>query len=95
MKSFASAPAKAILFGEHFILYGCPALSMAITLYSKTFVEKRHDFTIQIYSKNLNLMKKFNENSNNEALKSIKLAVDEVLKLYNQNLGLSLIIESE
>ncbi|MEM3727362.1 MAG: mevalonate kinase [Candidatus Bathyarchaeia archaeon] len=95
MKSFASAPAKAILFGEHFILYGCPALSMAITLYSKTFVEKRHDFTIQIYSKNLNLIKKFNENSNNEALKSIKLAVDEVLKLYNQNLGLSLIIESE
>jgi|YelNatPaOPRAMG01_1025707.scaffolds.fasta_scaffold00278_25 mevalonate kinase len=96
MKSFASAPGKTILFGEHFILYGCPALSMAINLYSKVFAEKRQNSIIQIYSKNLNIIEKFNKNSsNNEALKSIKIAADEVLKLANQNLGLNLTIESE
>jgi mevalonate kinase len=95
MKSFALAPGKAILFGEHFILYGCPALSIAINLYSKAFAEERRDSIIQVYSKNLNLIKEFHKNSNDENLKSIKLAIDEVLKLTNRDLGLTLTIESE
>jgi len=95
MKSFAFAPGKAILFGEHFILYGCPALSIAINLYSKALAEERKDGKIYIYSKNLNAEKNLPKDLSDKAFKLIKLAVDEVLNIKPQNSGLTLTIESQ
>lgn len=46
MKSIAVAPAKVILTGEHFVVYGVPALVSAVDIYSKTAVSTRRDTTI-------------------------------------------------
>jgi mevalonate kinase len=95
MKSVGLAPGKAILFGEHFILYGCPALSMAINLYSKALAKERQDGLIYIHSKNLSIERSLSKDLSDKALKLIKLAIDEVLKIKHQNLGLTLTIESQ
>ncbi|MCY0867720.1 MAG: mevalonate kinase [Desulfurococcus sp.] len=47
------APGKIILFGEHFVVGGYPAIGVAVSLYAKTCV-KRGD--LRIYSKQLGLI---------------------------------------
>lgn len=49
----ASAPAKCILFSEHFVVYGEPAIVMAINRRAYVTVEERGDKAIYVKSKNL------------------------------------------
>ncbi|MBD3229620.1 MAG: mevalonate kinase [Candidatus Lokiarchaeota archaeon] len=50
----ASAPGKCILFGEHSVVYGYPAISMGISLKSKCMIKKVEQNGIQINLKNFN-----------------------------------------
>lgn len=99
MKGFASAPGKVILFGEHFILYGCPAISMAINLYSNVAAELREDGILRIFSKNLGLERKFSRHGAREAkealLEPVRIAAGEVLKLVRFNCGLNIEVDSQ
>jgi mevalonate kinase len=55
MEVVASAPAKVILFGEHFVVYGEPAMVIAIDKRAYARAENRDDKRIYIHSSNLNL----------------------------------------
>jgi len=50
MKAYATAPAKTILLGEHFVVLGEQAIAMAISLNSEVNVERRGDSSIYIRS---------------------------------------------
>lgn len=51
----ASAPAKIILFGEHFVVHGEPAIVLAIDRRAYAKAEKRNDKSLHLRSTNLNL----------------------------------------
>jgi len=53
MKAHATAPAKTILLGEHFVVLGKQAIAMAISLNSEVNVERRKDSSIYIRSSSL------------------------------------------
>lgn len=100
----ASAPAKVILFGEHFVVYGEPAIVLAIDRRSYAKVENRSDKRLRIHSLNLNLSGyyedqtfKVEQGDPKEAklkFDPIKLAVDKVLSRYQGSVGLDIEINS-
>jgi mevalonate kinase len=51
----ASAPAKVILFGEHFVVYGHPAIVLAIDKRASVTAQLRKDDRISISSSNLRI----------------------------------------
>jgi len=100
----ASAPAKIILFGEHFVVYGEPAIVLAIDKRAYAKAENRDDTQLHIRSVNLNLAGYFEnetfkiEQGNAKEAKMkfepVKLAVDKVLEIYGKNVGLNIEINS-
>jgi mevalonate kinase len=58
----ASAPAKIILFGEHFVVYGEPAIATAIDRRARVTAQKRNDKRIFINSVALGTSGFFTEN---------------------------------
>ena len=55
MAVVASAPAKVILFGEHFVVYGEPAIVLAIDKRAYAKAEIRNDKILYISSTSLDL----------------------------------------
>jgi mevalonate kinase len=100
----ASAPAKAILFGEHFVVYGEPAIVLAIDKRSYAKVENREDNRLYVRSLNLNLAGYFEEksfkieqgNPREARLKfePVKIAVEKVLEKHGKAVGLNVEINS-
>ncbi len=100
----ASAPAKIILFGEHFVVYGEPAIVLAIDKRAYAEAEQRNDKRLCLHSVNLNLAGYFeNGNFNIEQgdereakskFEPIKLAVAKVLEKHGENVGLDIKINS-
>ncbi|MEM2994551.1 MAG: mevalonate kinase [Candidatus Bathyarchaeia archaeon] len=104
MEVVASAPAKVILFGEHFVVYGEPAIVLAIDKRAYAKAENRNDKRIYMRSLNLNLAAYY-ENGNikveqgdvREAklrFEPVKLAVEKVLEKHGEKTGLNIEINS-
>jgi len=100
----ASAPAKVILFGEHFVVYGEPAIVLAIDKRAYAKVELRQDKRLYLHSVNLNLAGYFEngyfqveQGDAKEArlkFKPLKLAVEKVQEIYGGNVDLDVEVNS-
>jgi mevalonate kinase len=100
----ASAPAKVILFGEHFVVYGEPAIVLAIDKRAYAKAETREDKRLFLHSVNLNIAGYFEDrtfkpeqgNVKEAKLKfePIRLIVEKVLEKYGENVGLNIEINS-
>lgn len=104
MGVIASAPAKIILLGEHFVVYGEPAIVMAIDKRAYARVEKRNDNRLHVRSMDLNL-EVFFENGSfrveqgdlKEAkmkFEPVKQAIEKVMEKHGQRVGLDIEINS-
>lgn len=104
MPVVASAPAKIILFGEHFVVYGEPAIVVAIDKRARVQAEKRNDKRLYIKSENLKISGYY-ENSifrietgdPREArmkFEPVKLITEKILHKYGSSVGISLQIDS-
>lgn len=103
MEVVASAPAKIILFGEHFVVYGEPAIVLAIDKRARVSAKLRTDKRIYVNSVDLGLSGFFTkelfqpEHGGEEArtkLEPIKVTLQKVLDLYKKEVGMNLKIES-
>lgn len=99
----ASAPAKVILFGEHFVVYGEPAIVLAIDKRAYASVKMRNDSKIYINSTDLGIAGYFEKNrfisehgdQNAELkLKPIKNAIQKVLERVRKSVGVNVEIHS-
>jgi len=99
----ASAPAKTILFGEHFVVYGEPAIVLAIDKRAQTSAELRADQRIYINSLDLRASGFFvgehfqPESGGQEArakLEPVKIAVQRVLDRSERGAGVSVEVRS-
>src|SRR4030067_3805541 len=100
----ASAPAKIILFGEHFVVYGEPAIVLAIDRRAYATVDFSDDKSLHVKSTNLNLKGCFKngvfqaEQGDAREAKSrfepVKIAVEKVSARQSQTVGLTVEINS-
>jgi mevalonate kinase len=100
----ASAPAKIILFGEHFVVYGEPAIVVAIDRRARAEAELRQDRRLRFQSANLNTscyfengVFKVEQGDAKEAklkFAPVKLAVEKVLAASGKSVGLDITINS-
>jgi mevalonate kinase len=104
MGVIASAPAKVILFGEHFVVYGEPAIVLAIDKRAYAKIEIRDDKRLYLRSINLNFSGyfengffKIEQGDAKEAklkFEPLKLAVGKVLEIYGGSVGLDVEVNS-
>jgi mevalonate kinase len=100
----ASAPAKVILLGEHFVVYGEPAIVLAIDKRVYAKVDSRNDKRLYLRSANLNLAGYFEDRAfkaeqgdakeARSKFEPVKLVVEKVLEKYGENVGLNIEINS-
>jgi len=100
----ASAPAKVILFGEHFVVYGEPAVVLAIDKRAYVSAQLRKDERIYINSTDLSVSGTFKgerfqaEKGGSKArlkLEPIKNAVQQVLERAKRKAGVNVRINSD
>lgn len=97
MKSIASAPGKVILFGEHFVVYGSPAILCSIDKRIKVISQVIDERRIKIKSDIGNIEVDVDLVSNNsiDLMKPFVYLATRTLKKYKKNKGIEIKIESE
>ncbi|NDB88070.1 MAG: mevalonate kinase [Thaumarchaeota archaeon] len=97
MKSVASAPAKVILFGEHFIVYGGKAILCAIDKRITVESEIVNSDTIQIDSDlgSITVSKSEPVDKVDAKFRSVIFIAQKMLKQFNSKSGLKISIRSE
>ncbi|MCC6011100.1 MAG: mevalonate kinase, partial [Desulfurococcaceae archaeon] len=80
------APAKVILFGEHFVVKGKPALGLAVNMYAKVCVKEGSG---RVYSRQLG---ELSRESPQRAL--FDIAVDQVSKFAGRSVNLDVFVDS-
>ena len=101
----ATAPAKVILTGEHFVVHGQPALAAAIDIYSKVTVRSNIPNIIEISSPVLGIKSKFSIKelgkkikriSNDDPIGPLKYIIEKILRTAGQiDCGLKIRIDSK
>jgi mevalonate kinase len=101
----ASAPAKIILFGEHFVVFGEPAVVLAIDRRAYSYVEPRKDKRVYINSVELGVSgffekerfqaEKGSPKRAEKELLPVKLAVQKILDQAKSDTGVSVEIRSD
>ncbi len=104
MEVVASAPAKVILLGEHFVVYGEPAIVLAIDKRAYAKVSKREDKKLHIRSANLSLAGYFEDGTfkieQGEAKEArmkfdpVKNTIENILQKREERVGLNVEINS-
>ena len=103
MEALASAPAKVILTGEHFVVYNKPAIVMAIDLRAKVRVKDNFENTISIFS-NLGYSGTYRKDryypekggvNGKKILDPMKIAATSVLKYVKETRGLFIEVDSK
>jgi len=104
MGVIASAPAKIILFGEHFVVYGEPAIVLAIDRRAFAKVEYSDDGVLHFRSTNLGLAGYFEGNSfrieqgnpkeGRIKFEPVKQAIESVMGKHGKKVGLYVEINS-
>jgi mevalonate kinase len=97
LKSNASAPGKIILFGEHFVVYGVKAILCAINKRVTVNASKIQENRILIKSNigDLNMPPNRPITEIRSPLKPFYFLANKMIKKYNQNTGIEIIIQSE
>ena len=101
--SYAMAPGKVILFGEHFVVSGNPAVAAAIRLRTTAYARLRMDGWVTISSKGLGVRVAYRDDelvvhgdgSKVKALNPLKLIVDEARRRFERKDGVDLHVSSE
>lgn len=100
----ASAPAKIILFGEHFVIYDKPAVVLAIEKRAYVITRARSDEKIIIKSKEMKISGAFSSKGAYQPiiggfeaenkLKPLYIVAKNILSSVNENIGLEIIVDS-
>ena len=104
LTAVASAPAKIILFGEHFVVFGEPAIVLAIDKRAYAQAEMRKDKRVHIKSVNLELSgffekekfkaEKGSKKKAQKELTPVRLAAQKILDQAKHDFGVSIEIRS-
>ena len=94
MRVRASAPGKAILVGEHFVVEGSPAIAVALDVRAHVTVERIRENIVKVISRELGEAT-YGVREREDRLYPVYVAAREVVQRSGERVGLKIIVESD